>query len=204
MNKKVVSVFILAILAIGFLYFYSFYSVGRKGISNQTNPISLKPAKTEQIKIKDAPLVFNTYHNKDFKENFFTVQLPQNWKVSAGTTSGSYIFQFKTTSGTIALMDVPDNSSLELYVLSQEEPKLKKSLPSYKKIDYLKVMINKNETCQLIYTTDNVGLTNQHLRSYVSGTDEACVITLSSAQKDFEKNKTLFDSILNSFKWENK
>lgn len=204
MNKKVISVFILTIVAIGLLYYYSFYSTGGKGIGNTTNPASIKPAQTEQIKVKDTPLVFNTYHNKDFKENYFTVELPQNWKVSAGTTSGSYTFQFETIAGTIALMDVPDNSTLELYVLSQEEPRLKKSLPSYKKIGYSKTTINKNETCQLVYTTGNGEKTNQFLQSYIAGTDEACVITFSIAQKDFEKNKVLFDTILNSFKWENK
>ena len=101
-------------------------------------------------------------------------------------------------------MDVPDNSTLELYVLSQEEPKMQKSLLSYQRVDYKKISINNNDVYQLVYTSDIKGEKYQTTRVYISGPDRAAVITLSAKSADYNNLKSLFDLIINSFNWQKK
>jgi hypothetical protein len=148
--------------------------------------------------------VFNAYHNKDLKENYYTIQIPQDWQVQAGKNQGSYAVSFTNGNGVFELMDVPDNSTLELFVLSQDEPKLRTSLAGYNRTDYKKISVNGNEAYELIYTSKINGETLQTDRIYISGQDHAELITLTAKQQDFQNLQPLFTSIVNSFQWENK
>jgi hypothetical protein len=204
MNKKVIFIYILALIAIAVLYLYSFGPLSNQRIAHNVNPASLKPAQSEQVTVNNKLQIFNIYHNKDLQENFYSVKLPQEWQVQARNAAGSYILHYPNGYGVVELMDVPDNSTLELYVLSQEEPKLKNTLTEYKRVGYIKTTVNNNETYQLTYTSTDNGQTFQTVRIYFAGQDHAGVITLSVSQKDYDNMKVLFTSITNSFQWENK
>ncbi len=204
MNKKVIFIYILTMIAIVVLYLYSFGPLSGQRIAHNVNPESLKPAQSEQVIVNNKPQIFNIYHNKDLNENFYTVKLPQDWQVQTGNAAGSYTLHYSNGYGAVELMDVPDNSTLELYVLSQQEPKLKNTLAEYKRVDYIKTTVNNNEAYQLTYTSTASSQTYQTVQIYIAGQDHAGVITLSVSQKDYDNMKALFNSIINGFQWENK
>lgn len=195
MNKKVIAVFILTLLALAWLAFYSFGPLSNKIKQTQTNPVSLQPTMmTPSMKI---------YNNRDVKENYYLLQIPQTWQVQAGQRGGSYVMIFPSGSASVVLQDVPDNSTLELFVLSQEEPRLKQSLMNYQRISYLKININGIEAYQLIYLNTQNGVVYKTEKTYITGPDQAAVITFTAKATDFDNNETLFSPVLNSFKWKN-
>jgi hypothetical protein len=204
MNKKVVFIFFLTLVALVVLYLYSFGPLAGKRIAKNVNPASLKPTQSQKLAVGNKLQAFNAYHNKDLKENYYSVQLPQEWQVQAGTNPGSYSVSFPQGSGILELMDVPDNSTLELFVLSQDEPKLKASLTGYNRSNYQKISVNGNEAYELTYTSQANGNTKQTIRTYISGQDHTELIILTGNQSDFSALLPLFTSIINSFNWENK
>ncbi len=204
MNKKVIAILALTIIALVILYLYSFGPLSYKRTAAQMNPASTKPASTENVTVNNKNLAFNAFHNKDKKENYYTVKLPQDWQVKPGDKPGGYFLNFNGGSGTVELMDVPDNTTLELYTLSQEEPRLKKAVTDYSRVGYQKTTVNGSEAYQLAYRSKQGQDDYQTLRTYITGQDESGVITLSAKQSDFDNLKPLFSSVLDSFRWENK
>ena len=204
MNKKVIAIFLLTIGALGVLYLYSFGPLSYKRTAAQLDPASLKPATAGNVTINNKNLALSAYHNRDKKENYYAVKLPQDWQVKPGDKAGGYSLNFNGGSGTVELMDVPDNTTLELYVLSQEEPRLKKTVSDYSRVSYQKTTVNGSEAYQLVYRSKQGQDDSQTLRTYISGQDECGVITLTAKQTDFGNSQILFSSIVNSFQWENK
>ncbi len=204
MNAKVIIIFILTLIALGVLFLYSFGPLSAKRTIHKANPVSLKPVPVQPVTANDEAQVFNAYHNRDSRENYYTVKFPGDWQVEAGEKPGGYTLAYSSTSGTAQLMDVPDNSTLELYILSQDEPKLKKTLTGYERVDYIKTTINNTEVFQLVYTHTVDGTTVETMRTYFTGADQAGVITLSAPQADYDRLKETFTTIVNSFQWENK
>ncbi len=204
MNKKVITILILTLIALAVLYLYSFGPwAGVRGAGN-FNPASLQPSQLNQTNNANSKVVFNSYHNKDLKENYYTVEIPANWQATVGKNPGSYTFSAPSISAQVGLMEVPDNSTLELYVLSQDEPQLKQSLSGYKRISYQKTSVNGNEAYQLIYVSQANGVTYQTIREYIAGLDHAGLINLSAKQQDFQNLSPAFNSIIGSFNWKNK
>jgi hypothetical protein len=234
MNWKVATVFVLTIAALIVLYLYSFGPLSEKRNQAKANPVSVKPTSSEQVTIPlqstPAPspsgstiasavqptvsamstataqneIAFGVYHNKDKKENFYTIKLPSDWRVRGGGKPGSYALTFNGGSGSVELMDVPDNTTLELYVLSREEPRLKKSRAGYSRIDYRKETSRAREGYELVYESKNGEIVSRTLAVYVAGPDEAIAINFTAAPADFENLRGLFASIVNSFQWESK
>ena len=203
MNKKVAAVLILTLAALGYLTYYSFGPSSTEHIGPQVNPESLKPTQTTAISQNNETL--KIYHNKDFAENFYTISIPQSWQNSSSASSaGEYDFNFSDGTAKVELMDVPDNSTLELFVLSQEEPQLKTLLTGYKRIDYQKINISGNDAYQLVYLNDMNGVNHESIRTYITGPDQAAVITFSLPQTSVASRKDTFDLVTNSFSWENK
>ena len=203
MNKKVAIIFVLTLAALGYLTYYSFGPSSTTRIGPQVNPESLKPTQTTAISQDNETL--RIYHNKDFAENFYTISIPQSWQNSSSASSaGEYDFNFSDGTAKVELMDVPDNSTLELFVLSQEEPQLKTLLTGYKRIDYQKINISGNDAYQLVYLNDMNGVNHESIRTYITGLDQAAVITFSLPQTSAASLKNTFDLVTNSFSWENK
>ncbi len=202
MNKKVIAIFILTIAGLGILWAYSFGPLSGATIP-KANPASLQPTAT-QTTVSNQAVAFNVYHNKDLTENFYTIKFPQTWQLQPSSQVGNYQFTFGNGSGSAALQDVAYNTTLELFVLSQDEPKLKQAVAGYSRINYQKVSVNGNDAYQLTYHSTASGTDYETVKTYVAGLDHATVIMLTAKQSDFAGMRPLFDSILNSFQWENK
>lgn len=202
MNKKIIAILILTIVALIGLAIYAFGPMTKKTIT-KINPVSLKPAGSEKVTVDNKNVAFVAYHNKDLPENFYTLEFPKGWQVTPGKPGG-YALNFSGGSGTISLTDVPDNSTLELFVLSQEEPKLKKTVSNYKRIDYRKLTVNGAEAYQLLYQSLHSGEQYQTIRTYIAGSDQACVMTFTTRQNEFSTLSPIFSSVTNTFHWENK
>jgi hypothetical protein len=204
MNAKVALVLVATVIAIAILYLYSFGPLAGKRVALNQNPASLHPTQPESVALGSSETLFSTYHNKDSRENYYAIKLPQTWTVHAGQNPGSYLCSFSNGSGSVELMDVPDNTTLELYILSRDEPKLRKTVAGYKRSYYNSLLINKEQAYQLIYTTIAQGDDFKTIRTYVNGQDNAGLITLSASTNEFASDSSLFDLINSSFKWENK
>lgn len=202
MNKKIVAILILTVVALIVLAIYAFGPLTKKTMI-RVNPVSLKPAGSQKVTVDNKSMAFVAYHNKDLPENFYTLEFPKGWQVIPGKPGG-YALNFSGGSGTISLTDVPDNSTLELFVLSQEEPKLKKTVGNYKRIDYRKLTVNGAEAYQLLYQSTRSGEQDQTSQTYIVGADEACIITFTTPKNEFSVLSSLFSSIANTFHWENK
>jgi hypothetical protein len=203
MNKKVILTAILTVVALIVLTLFSFGPLADKRASGKHNPESLQPQVTEPVPTSNQKIQYSSYHNKDMKENYYSVKIPQDWQVSAGQKAGSYALGFKQGNGQVLLMDVPDNSTLELYILSREEPRLKKVISGYKRIDYKKTSIQGNEAYQLTFQS-NTGTLKQIFATYIAGPDQAVVIFFITNQDKFTQLMPIFTAITNSFAWENK
>lgn len=200
MNTKVRIVIILTVVALIILTIYTFGPQASVK-SGKHNPASLKPdtpVDTIQANLQK-PLA--VYHNKDKRENYYTIGFPQDWKTSAGKP-GTYISTFVKGSCSVILMDVPDNTTLELYILSQDEPRLRKAYQDYKRIDYKKIVINKIETYQLQFQYQSVKGPMECLTTYFSGADNAGVILFNTGISEYPKLAGTFESIINTFQWE--
>ena len=200
MNKKVIAISILTIIALAILWLYSFGPLAGTRVA-KTSPVSLE-ATSQQAVINGQNTALNIYHNKDLAENFYIIKFPQSWQLQTGSPAGSYHFTFDKGNGSAELQDVSDNTTLELFVLSQDEPNLKKTLSNYSRLDYQKLSVNNNDAYQLTYQSTKNNKTYKTIKTYITGQDHASVIALSTSQENFTGLQPLFLSILNSFQWE--
>jgi hypothetical protein len=204
MNKKVILIFVLTIIALVILTLFSFGPLSYKRNAAGVNPSSLKPVNSGTASKSNATVSWNIYRNRDVRENYYSVQLPKNWHVSAGKKAGSYAVAFSDGNGTAELMDVPDNSTLELFILSQQEPQLKKTISGYHRLDCKKLSVQVNEAYQLTYQSKRDNEAYETLKTYIAGSDQAGVITFTVRQSSFNEIYPLLNSIIQNFKWENK
>jgi hypothetical protein len=202
MNKKVIIIITLTITALFVVHLYSFGPLAKTRLSHSINQQSAKPT-AEKVNLNNQQMSFNTYHNKDTKEDYYSVKTPSDWQIGQASTPGSYDFTASNIIARAETMDVPDNTTLELYVLSQEEPRLKKESSGYKKIDYQKVSINGSQSYQLTYQTTANGKTSTIVKIYITGTDKAGVVTVTVPQDQFTTEQPIFATFINSFTWEN-
>jgi len=195
MNRKIAVVMILALVALVVLYLYSFGPLAKQRHAARPKPESLKPA---------ASAVQGTvaFHNRDARENYFGITVPKAWRVKAGDKPGSYSFSFGAGTGAVELMDVPDNSTLELYVRSQEEPRLKAAVPGYTRQDYGKQTVGGVEAFRLAYRSLTNGTECENVREYFTGQDMAGVMTFTVPLADSSFRSTI-DSLIAGFRWEN-
>jgi hypothetical protein len=194
-NKKVIAVTIVAVVALVVLYLYSFGPLAGRRHAARPKPESLKPA-------AGAVQGTTAYHNRDAHENYFGITVPKAWQVKAGDKPGSYAFSFGAGAGSVELMDVPDNSTLELYILSQEEPRLKAAVPGYARSDYRKQTIGGVEAFRLAYQGTTGGSESENIREYFTGQDMAGVMTFTTPRADSSFG-TAIDSVIADFRWEN-
>jgi hypothetical protein len=194
-NKKVIAVAIAAVAALVVLYLYSFGPFAKQRHKARPRPESLKPA-------AGAMQGTVAFHNRDSRENYFGITVPKAWQTKAGEKPGSYSFAFGAGTGTAELMDVPDNSTLELYVRSQEEPRLKAAVPGYARLDYAKQTVGGVEAFRLAYRSLVGGTEYENVREYVTGQDMAGVMTFTVPRADSSLRPAI-DSVIVGFRWEN-
>jgi len=202
MNKKVISIVLVTIIALVLVYLYSFGPLAKTRLSSSVSQQSAKPT-TEKADLNNQQVTLNTYHNRDVKENYYSIKTPSDWQIGQSSVPGSYSFIAPNTVAHTETMDVPDNTTLELYVLSQEEPRLKKASNSYRRLDYRKISVNGSQAYQLTYETTESGKTSAIVRTYIAGADKAGVITVTVPQEQFATQQPLFAPFIDSFTWEN-
>jgi hypothetical protein len=197
MNRKVIIILILTVLSIILLTLISFGP-----LSNLRSQASFNP---ESLLKRTSPNndLLTDYLNKDVRENYYEVMLPKEWLVKAGDKPGSYSIGFPSGYGLISLMDVPDNTTLELFILSQEEPRMKKITPGYQHLDYQKVKVNGNDAYILLFEEKRGNKNYRTIITYISGADNAAVIKLSANKDDFKSFEQSFNRIINNFNWRN-
>lgn len=200
MNKKVIAIAIVTLLALIVLTLFSFGPLSSIRKKSGINPESLKPAQQPSVQMID----FKEYKNIDVKENHYQISIPKDWQVAADSVPGGYAVNFSGGRGEIHLMDVPDNTTLELYVLSQEEPRLRRSVTGYHRWDYQKLAVNGNEGYELVYSGEENQNTTKTVTAYIGGQDHAGVISLSVTLDNFSNLRLTFDKVINSFNWQNK
>jgi hypothetical protein len=200
MNKRVVAILILTFFALIAVWVYSVGPLANMRKKIRFNPSSLKPI-LEQI-ATTRNLLFNLYHNRDVGENFYTIKLPLDWHLQKGAEPGGYSLAFNQGNATIGLMDVPDNTTIELYVLSQEEPRFKRTILEYKRLDYKKITLDSTEAYQLTYSGKLHGEDYQIIRTYIPGQDRAAVLTMATKKREFTDLQVVYASIIESFHWE--
>jgi hypothetical protein len=101
-------------------------------------------------------------------------------------------------------MDVPDNTTLELYVLSQEEPRLRRTATAYERVDYQRLEAGGSDAYRLTYRSKVGPDSRQTVRTYIAGPDMAAVVTFTAKQSDSALEQPAFASVLRSFRWENR
>jgi hypothetical protein len=205
MNLRVVVVGVLTVIAVGVLYVFTFGPLGNRLAGRRANPASLKPSPVTQPPADTTSPFMNRYRNRDARENYYSVLLPADWSVTSGKNPGSYIIDFPQGRGWVELHDVPDNTTLELFILSQEEPKLRSSIAGYERREYRRDTIGGSPAYHLSYLSlaplsdDTV----QTERVYITGQDQAGLITFTTRKELFDSVKKRLALITNSFAWEN-
>ena len=200
MNSRIIFIALITLMALGGLTFYAFGPGSAGHVTLKVNPNSLKPSPVIGT-TTSSTLPVNAYHNRDLAENYYTIQFPGNWQLGPNQPGG-YIFTFTAGTAKVETIDVVDNTTLELFVLSQDEPRLKTSLIGYKRVNYQKIQVNGSDAYQLTYTNTQNGSTYQAVRTYVTGADKAGVITLASNINQSGILAPVFASIVSSFRWE--
>jgi hypothetical protein len=204
-----------AVVIIGFsLYSFGSYSPSPKtGTKIQPVRISASaPAGVDNssnnnkklIQAQQENLTMSTYENRDKPENYYSIQFPRNAVVEHGKDAGSYTIKLPSNAATfsVGLLDVPDTSNVQLYMLTQEEPSLKLSLQHYKLIKSSQLTIGGNRAWDLLYTWQNSTIPMESTKTFVEGSDNAAVITASASTPQFIKNSdSLVNQVLQSFRW---
>lgn len=200
MNKKVITIAILTLSALIVLTLFSFGPLSNIRKKSGINPASLNPAQQPSAGVSDT----KAYNNVDVKENYYGISFPKDWQIGTGNAPGSYTINFSGGNGEIRLMDVPDNTTLELYVLSQEEPRIKKTSSAYQRVDYQKMTVSGNEAHELVYANGENQNKTKTITVYIAGQDHAGVVSLSAPFDAFANVLPSFEKIINSFNWQNK
>jgi hypothetical protein len=200
MNAKVIIVFVLTLIAIGVLSLFSFGPLSSTRKKSHQNPASLKSTTIVQTNTNIALGPLKKYVNSDVKENHYSLSIPATWQVTASDTPGSYVMHFSGGSASAVLQDVPDNTTLELFVLSQDEPKLKQSVPSYARTNYQQLTIHGAAAYQLWYRGEGLVA----FRTYITGADQAALLSFTSPSAPSADIQAAFTSVIQSFQWETK
>ncbi len=218
MNAKVITVFVLTLIALAILSLVSFGPWSGARHAGRMNPASLtpigtqtaaapsttaqpaatQPTTTPPATIDAAPVTVRSYSNRDVRENRYSLSIPASWQLTAGSTPGSYALHFDGGSGTVELRDVPDNSTLELFILSQEEPRLKRSITGYERTGYRQLTIHGTSAYELRYR----GQALEVVRTYITGADNAAMLTFASPSTPSAAALAAFDAVCQSFHWE--
>jgi hypothetical protein len=227
MDKTRIIILSLAVVVIiGFsLYSFGSYSTSPKagtkiqpvrisasapaGVDNNNNKKLIHPQQgNANSTLSPFPTIPTTamsiYENRDKPENYYSIQFPRNVVVEHGKDPGSYIIKLPSNTATfsVGLLDVPDTSNVQLYMLTQDEPSLKSSLQHYKLIKYNQLTIGGNRAWNLVYTWQNSTIPMESVKTFVEGSDNAAVITASASGPQFTKNSnSLINQVVQSFRW---
>ena len=174
-----------------------------KSITNkETNSSSLNIGIDQSTPNPKNDTKHSKYENKDMPENYYSIIFPSEYVVKHGDKPGSLISDITNAKFTVNLQDVPDDSTLDLYVLTGIEPSLNSSQSHYKRTNLDKInMSNNNKALELSYTWQNSTKPIKSMKIFIEGQDQAAVITFTAPSTEYAKFNSTVHTVLNSFRW---
>ncbi len=178
---------------------------------NANNKNNFTAAKSNSTKnpLPSSTSSFNVYENRDMPQDYYTIKFPSDFNVVHGNKPG--IYDAKLADGTsfylVNLVEIPDTTNTQLYVLTQEIPHLKSTLQDFKKISITEGNLQKNNNnngyavWNLIYTWKNSTQQMESIESFVEGSDRSAIISFSAPVQQFERNNSTISSVIGSFQW---
>jgi hypothetical protein len=168
----------------------------QKAESGSRNIISNLPA-AAHIKLA-------TYENREKPENFYSIQFPTNVTVIHGIKPGSLVAESPQGVFSVDLVDIPDDSNVELYLLTNVKPSVESSLQNFSQIKFSSTSIGNNSAWELVYTWKNATTGMGSFKTFIEGQDEATAITYTGTYQQLINkniNSTLIQPVLQSFHW---
>jgi len=143
----------------------------------------------------------NAFENHDSPGNYYSIQFPSEANVVHGGKPGSFIARLSQSTISVELVDIPDNSNVQLHILTQDEPSLKSSLQDYNRISLNQIKIGDVASWNLVYMWKNGTATMESVKTFVVGADNAALITFSGPSQEFGQNNSTINSVMESFRW---
>lgn len=201
MDKSRILIVVAGIaIIVGFsVYSFGSYSTAPKA-GTQQSPV--KSAVTSGGSV--APTTVSTFENRENPGNFYSIQFPGGADVTHGNASGSYIVKMPKGIFSVQLVDIPDTSNVQLYLLTQIQPSLKSYLQDFNRIGYDQSNVGGHRAWDLTYTWNNRTIGMESMKTVVEGSDHAASITFSAPRQEFaDRNamSSLVKSVVESFHW---
>jgi hypothetical protein len=194
----IISAGIVIIIAFS-LYSFGSYSAAPKAGTKQS-PIN----SVVRDGSRNAPTTISTFENRENPGNFYSIQFPSGANVAHGNASGSYIVKIPKGVFSVQLVDIPDTSDAQLYLLTQIQPALKSSLQDFNRIGYDQSNVSGHRAWDLTYTWNNGTTGMESTKTVVEGSDHAASITFSAPRQEFADRNTmssLVKPVVESFHW---
>jgi hypothetical protein len=144
------------------------------------------------------------FENREKIENFYSIQFPSSSTVLHGNESGSYAAKFSRIIFSVGLIDIPDNSNINIYAITQLKPTLQASMKNFNLIGFKQLNLGGQRAWELIYTWRNSTQNMESVKTLVEGSDNAAAITFSWPEQQYTHqiiNYTIVKPILASFHW---
>ncbi len=191
----IIIVLLLTVAALGLLLYHSF---GRSPVgARDPNPSSLQP-----VTLPADQGTFVAYSNRDVPQDYYSIEVPASWRANA-TVAGEYEFRSGDATATVKLTDVPDNSNLVLYVLSQVEPQLRTTMTGYQELNHTNMTVNGAEAFRLTYRSTARGAPLVTTLVFIVGSDQSGLISVSAPEAGYGSDESVFNHIIDSFSWRN-
>jgi hypothetical protein len=143
----------------------------------------------------------SNYENKEMPENYYSITFPSEYVVKHKDKPGSLTSDLTNAQFTVNLQDIPDDSTLELYVLTTIEPDLNSSHAHYQRTNFETLNINNSKALELSYTWENLTKPMKSIKIFIEGQDQAAVITFTAPRAEYANYNSTVNSVLYSFRW---
>ena len=204
MNKSRLLLASIGVTALVAFTLYTFGSSPLPKAGTRVEPVASSISANNNASVRQnsvKPVSMNLFDNKDMPENYYSIQFPTNFKVVHGDKQGTLIARMQQGIVSSQLMDVPDNSNLQNYVMTQVEPSLASSLQGYTRINLSQITVAGNNALDLTYSWKNSTSEMESVKTFIEGPDHAMVITSSWTKNEFNQSVPITNSIVDSFQW---
>ena len=86
---------------------------------------------------------------------FYSIQFPTDMIVTHGNRPGSVVAESPQGVFSVDLVDIPDDSNVELYLLTNIKPSLESALQNFSQIKFSSTSVGDNRAWELAYTWKN-------------------------------------------------
>jgi len=175
------------------------------GVNNNSSNSSAKPNVQDTTSSASSTATVNNglnlFENRDKQENYYSIGFPAEATVLHGDKAGSYVANIK--DGVIAsrLQDIPDDTNVQLYILTHDEPQLRLSLKDYAQVSFKQLAVGQNRAWNLVYTWKNGTSDMESARTYIEGPDEAMLIAFTAPTQVFANSEPVMTAVRESFRW---